>query len=113
MIDVNEILAEEIRAVSCQSHFFHIPENVTFPCISYYTVNDSPTFSTDNVAGFQRSHVSVDVWTTTPAESGRIAAEVINVLTECGWGYENMRDIAPESGVYHKVLRFVRDFEID
>lgn len=113
MIDINAILAEELQAVSCQSHFFHIPEKGTFPCISYYTVSDSPTFSTDNFAGFQRTHVSVDVWTKTPAESGRIATEVINVLTGCGWGYENMRDIAPDGGVYHKVLRFVRDIEIN
>ncbi len=113
MIDVNHILAKDLSKLNYTSVFYYLPEKATFPCISYYGVHDEQIFSTDNEPGFQRSHVSVDVWTKTPAESGKIATEVVDVLTKYGWCYESMRDIAPDGGVYHKVLRFVRDIEIN
>lgn len=112
MIDVNLVLNKELKELPYTSAFYFPPEAAELPCISYYGLHDEDTFSNDNSGGFQESYVSVDVWTKTPAECGRIAIEVTEVLSSKGWVLENKRDIAPQGGVYHKNLRFVRTFII-
>lgn len=112
MIDVNLLLATELKELPYASAFYYPPEAAKLPCISYYGLHDEETFSNDNVGGFQESYISVDIWTKTPAECGKIATEVTDLLSSKGWVRENMRDIAPEGGVYHKNFRFVRTFII-
>jgi hypothetical protein len=112
MIDVNLVLNSELKELPYPSAFYYPSEKAKLPCISYYGLHDEKSFSSDNNGGFQESYVSVDVWAKTPAQCSKIAIEVEELLSQKGWVRENMRDIAPEGGVYHKNMRFVRTFII-
>lgn len=110
MIDINAEAEKALSGISCTLTYYH-PENFnSLPVVSFYTLTENDTFSVDNCPEFQRGYIAVDVWAAEAVRCGAIAIEAHSLLAGHGWVREFSRDLPPESGVYHKTMRFVKDF---
>lgn len=111
MIDVNAEAEKTLSALNCKITYYYPEEFNDLPIVSFYNLTEKPDFSSDNEEDIQSGTVVVDVWAEESSDCGKIAVEVNEVMTADGWNREFSRDLPPDgSGVYHKTMRYVRDF---
>ena len=87
-------------------------EKKTLPVVSYYLLEEMSSFSSDNTDSIIIGYIQADVWAKAAAEVGRISAEAAAVMSADGWHRDFARDMPPSDGVYHKTMRFCKEFVI-
>lgn len=110
MVDIN---AETEKALSVLPYTvcYYYPDNFNkLPVVSFYNLTERGAFSCDDEEAIQRGWVQIDVWADKPSDCGTIAIEVCNVMMGSGWYREMSMDVPKSDGVYHRTMRFVKDF---
>ena len=110
MIDVNAEAEKTLSALDYNVDYYYPQKFNKLPVISFYTLTDNTDFSYDNEDTMQCGTVVVDVWSDKPYECGSVGIEVSDVMTSDGWNREFSRDLLPTDGIYHKTMRFVKEF---
>lgn len=111
MIDVNSEAEKILAQLNYTVEYYYPKKFNDLPVISFYNLTETPDFSADNTEVVQSGCVVVDIWADEPSDCGKIAVEVNEVMTADGWNREFSRDLPPDgSEVYHKTMRYVRDF---
>lgn len=113
MVDVNRIVREILKTIDGVTVTFYHPEKFNkLPVISYYDLGTATGFCCDNAEQGQASNVSIDIWSRSGAECGRLAIEVDAAMQNQGWKRELSRDMPKETEgkteVYHKAMRFYK-----
>ncbi len=52
----------------------------------------------------------IDIWTDSPDKCGEIGLKVNDVMVGDDWCREFSRDIKPNNGIYHRTMRFTKNF---
>lgn len=112
ILDVNSEAEKSLAGLDCTVVYSHPDSCCKMPAVTFYTLTELNTFSTDNEAGVLEGHICVDVWSRKAEDCGRYGIEVNKVLTSDGWVREFSQDMPKEDGVYHKTMRFVKEFVI-
>lgn len=111
--DINSEAARTLSALPYRV-VYNYPESFNrLPIVSFYNLSETDSFCADNAPVFQRGYIECDVWTKKAAEGGRISLDVIAAMEADGWAREFSRDITPDGGVYHRTIRFVKDFYLE
>ena len=110
MKDINSEAEKSLVKTGYKLCFQHPKAEAKLPCVSFYTLNERPEFASDNIEGCQVGWVQVDIWAYSPKTVGDMAIEVSKKMAEDGWSRELSRDIPDEEEVYHKTMRFSKQF---
>ncbi len=113
MVDINKEAEQVLIQLPYNLSFFYPEEWNEFPMISFYDINTNGSFDSDNQKDMLKGHINVDVWTTAAAEGGRIAGEITKLMENDGWWCELNRSVDKSDGVYHRTMRFGKEFVID
>ncbi|MCH5212264.1 MAG: hypothetical protein J1G06_04550 [Oscillospiraceae bacterium] len=109
-IDINEE-ADRILIALPYPVFFRRPDTWDeLPTISYYDMNTSGSFSTDNTEDIYKGLLVVDVWSKTPSKGASVAQEIKEVMNTAGWWCELNRFVDKTDGVCHRTMRFGKEF---
>ena len=110
MKDINSEAEKSLVKTGYKLCFAHPKEEAEMPCVSFYNLNERPEFSSDNSEDSQMGWVQVDVWARNPKTVGDMAIEVSNKMKADGWSRELSKDIPDEGEIYHKTMRFSKQF---
>lgn len=110
MIDINAEAEKSLSGLDCTFTYYHPESFKKLPVVSFYTLTESNSFSCDNQSDIQCGRICVDAWAKEAAQCGAISIKVNGILAADGWTREFSRDMPPENGIYHKTMRFVKDF---
>ncbi len=114
MIDVNTELEKSLGNLSCTLTYQN-PEGFNkLPVVSYYNLTEQASMSCDNEELLQDGTVQLDIWAKLPADCGKIALEINELLISDGWVRQFSMDIPKQNGerVYHKTMRYSRTFNV-
>lgn len=109
-IDVNAAAEKTLNRIFCTLTYAYPRDFKVLPTISWYVLHESNDFSSDNTPDIRVGRIQVDVWARLPSECTKLGAEVEMELCRDGWAFEMARDIAPDGAVYHRTMRFCKDF---
>ncbi len=112
MIDVNLEAEKSLIKTGFNIVFHHPKEKQALPCVSFYTLSEQGSFSSDNTETIQTGRIQVDVWTKKPQDSGEMATKINNIMINDGWVRELSMDVPDDSEVYHKTFRFSKIFNL-
>lgn len=110
MVDICEEVEKLLAKLPYALYFFYPEQWSIFPIISFYDLNHSKSFSTDNEGDMSKGYAVVDVWTLEPGEGGKIAKEVTELMEADNWWCELNRPLPKTDGVCHRTLRFGKEF---
>lgn len=112
MVDINAEVEKSLSGLDCRVEYYYPESFVELPVVSYYQLTERPDFGCDNVESIQTGTVVIDIWSEKPSECGAISLNVNKIMTSDGWGREFSRDLPKTDGIYHKTMRFSKDFYI-
>lgn len=110
MVDFNEEAEKSLSKLPYTLCFYYPEQWNEFPIISFYNLTEQGAFSSDNEEDLQGGCVVVDIWTLQPSDGGRIAKEVHVQMAKDGWSRELSMDVPKVDGVYHRTMRFYKEF---
>lgn len=112
MVDVNKEVEKVLSSLPYTICFYYPEKFNALPVISFYNLNECGSFGYDDTEVISRGRVQVDVWADSPAECGSIAIETAETMIKYGWMREMSMDVPKTDGIYHRTIRFVKDFII-
>lgn len=110
MVDICDEVKKLLSKPPYALCFFYPEQWNEFPVISFYDMNHTKSFSSDNEGDMSKGHIVVDIWTLEPGEGGRIAQEVTELMAVYEWWCELNKALPKTDGVYHRTLRFGKEF---
>lgn len=111
MIDVNAEAEKTLSKLDCRVEYFYPEKFNDLPVVSFYNLTEQEAFSADNEEQIQSGVVVVDIWCDNPKQCGEIGIKVNDIMIKDDWSREFSRDLTPDnSGVYHKTMRYSKDF---
>lgn len=110
MVDVNKEAEKALSSLPYTICFYYPERFNALPVISFYNLSERGAFGYDDTEVISRGRVQVDVWSDTPADCGKIAIEAAEAMISHGWTREMSMDVPKTDGIYHRTLRFVKDF---
>ena len=85
--------------------FMSLPDEPTFPCITYYEQNNTPALKGDGKELTSESVMVIDVWS--KGSTTTIAKAVDTVMAGLNFVREFAADLyESDTGVYHKSMRY-------
>ncbi len=112
MIDINAEAEKSLLKTKYRIEYQYPKTWAELPTVSFYNLTEAPEFSTDNAEDIQQGTIQVDIWAAEPQDTGDMAVKINDVLTADGWYREMSRDIPPVDDVYHRTMRYTKDFII-
>lgn len=110
MIDINREAKKSLEKTGFTIVFHHPKENTTLPCVSFYNLSEKPEFSMDNTEAIQKGYIQLDIWAVKASDCGSMAVKINEVLNLDGWSRSMSMDVPEESDIYHKTMRFSKQF---
>ena len=110
MIDINREIEKSLSVLPYRTAYYYPADFKELPVITFYTLTENNSFAADNESMIQRGYAAVDIWSSRAAECGSIAIDIDKAMTADGWTRDFSRDMPPESGIYHKNMRYVKEF---
>ena len=110
MVDVNAEAEKALSSLPYKVCFYYPEQFNKLPVISFYNLSERGSFGYDDSEVISRGWVQVDIWSAAPAECGRIAIKTAGAMLSHGWTREMSMDVPKTDGIYHKTIRFVKDF---
>lgn len=110
MIDINTEAEKVLVKLPYNLSFYYPEEWNDSPIISFYDININGSFSTDNEKDMMKGYVNIDIWTKEPSKGGKIAIEVTELMEADGWWCELNRSVDKTDGIYHRTMRFGKEF---
>lgn len=110
MTDINSDAQKFLESLPYELTFTNPEKWNKLPVISFYDMNTSGSFSADNSTQICTGRVVVDVWTNSPKQGADIALEAIQAMENGGWWCELNRFADKTAGVYHRTMRFGKNF---
>lgn len=112
MFDVNKEAEKMLSQLPYKLSYFYPEEFADFPIVSFYDINTRGEFSSDNEKDTVRGYIQVDIWTREPSQGGKIAGEITDIAESDNWWCELNMSVDKTDGVYHRTMRFGKEFEI-
>lgn len=113
MFDINTEIEKVLAQLPYKQSFFYPKEWCTLPIISFYDMNTTGSFDSDNEKDIVKCHVVIDIWTKEPAEGGKIAAEIMELLEKENYWNELNRALPEENRICHRTMRFGKEILIN
>lgn len=108
--DINSEAEKSLVKTGYKLCFQHPKSEAEFPCVSFFTLNERPEFASDNSEDSQMGWIQVDVWADKAKTVGDMSIEISSKMKADGWSRELSRDVPDEGEVYHKTMRFSKQF---
>lgn len=110
MTDINKDVQRVLEALPYTVTFSHPERFNKLPVISFYDIHTGGSFSADNSMQIYTGRVVVDVWAKDPAKAGMISSEITKAMNAGGWWCELNRFADKTDGIYHRTMRFGKNF---
>lgn len=110
MVDINKEAEQVLIQLPYTLSFFYPEEFNEFPIVSFYDINTNGSFDSDNKKDMVKGYVNVDIWTLEPSQGGKIAGEITELMESSGWWCELNRSLPKTDGVYHRTMRWGKEF---
>lgn len=113
-MDINEEAEKALKRTG-YNVVFNYPQSFSeLPVISFYTLKERGETAYDNREYFREGTMAADIWAKSPKETAEIYKTVKGAMTEDNWTEILAADIPRGSkGVYHRSVRFVKNFYIE
>ena len=108
--DINSEAEKSLVKTGYKLCLQHPKSEAEFPCVSFFTLNERPEFASDNSEDSQMGWIQVDVWADKAKTVGDMSIEISGKMKADGWSRELSRDVPDEGEVYHKTMRFSKQF---
>ena len=108
--DINSEAEKSLVKTGYKLCLQHPKSEAEFPCVSFFTLNERPEFASDNSEDSQMGWIQVDVWADKAKTIGDMSIEISSKMKADGWSRELSRDVPDEGEVYHKTMRFSKQF---
>ncbi|MGM9935771.1 MAG: hypothetical protein ACI38A_00315 [Candidatus Ornithomonoglobus sp.] len=110
MIDINADAEKTLAALPYKLVYTRPEQWNELPVISFYDLNTSGAFASDNETDIDKGLLVIDIWARDPSQAAKIACEVISVMNAAGWYTELNRHVDKTDGIYHRTTRFSKIF---
>lgn len=103
----NETIYNILSSITGVEVYYRRPEVIeSFPSISYYISENTPTVTLDKSIAFQRVEVVVDIWTETLKEGADILQELESTMRVNNFVLSFSSEVSDPAGVSHITTRF-------
>lgn len=110
-MDINREAEKLLSKLPYNLSYFYPDSFNDFPLVSFYDISTKSSFDTDNKKACIRGYIQVDIWSTEPSQTAKIAEETEELAEADGWWCELNMSIDKTDGVYHRTMRLGKEFE--